>query len=95
MNQNKLEKDLKITSTVSPMIVVVGLATAAGAGYLLWANRLKIQRFFKEQDLEKTVAQVTDFVAEGASKMNGILHHEVRPLTGTTNSTMDKLQAAK
>jgi hypothetical protein len=94
MNQKKIEKDIEVTAAVSPVVVAASLAAFAGIGYLLWINRSKIQNFFKNQDLGATLGHVGEMVSEGASKVSGLIHQDVKPLTNSFGSSMDKAQHA-
>jgi hypothetical protein len=93
-NQKKIEKDLVVAAEVSPIVIAAGVAAVAGAGYLLWINRARIQKFFKSQDLGATFGHVGELVSEGASKVSGLLHHEVKPLTTDLHASVNKAQSA-
>jgi hypothetical protein len=94
MNQKKIENKLETAAEISPIVIVAGVAALAGAGYLLWMNREKIQNFFKNNDLSGTFNHLGEIVSEGASKVSGMLNHDVKPLTSNLNSSMDKAQHA-
>jgi hypothetical protein len=95
MNQKKIEKDVVETAAIaSPIVIAASVAAFAGAGYLLWVNRARIQKFFKNQDLGATFGHMGELVSEGASKVSGLLHNDVKPLTNSIGSSMDKVQHA-
>jgi hypothetical protein len=52
----------------------------AGAGYLLWTNRFRIQRFLEAQGIETPWmnGNVGEAIASGASKVGGAIQHEVK-----------------
>jgi hypothetical protein len=99
MNQKKIENNLETAAVISPFVIAAGAAAVAGAGYVLWRNRAKIQKFVQDQDLGETFDHVSDIVSDGASKVTGFLNHEVKPMTNAVRPAMDKVvdkvQAAK
>jgi hypothetical protein len=94
MEQKKVEATLKTAAEISPIVIAAGVAAVAGVGYFLWTKRSKIQKFLKEQNLGETFDHVTDLVSEGASKMNGLLKHEVKPMTNSIHSGLEKVAQA-
>jgi hypothetical protein len=69
-----------VEKTGSLFMTVGRLSILAGAGYLLWTNRFKIQRFLEEQGIETPwlTGNVGEAVASGAAKVGGAIQHEVK-----------------
>jgi hypothetical protein len=75
---NNITKPVEKSGSV--LMAVGKLSILAGAGYLLWTNRFKIQRFLEEQGIDTPwmTGNVGEAVASGAAKIGGAIQHEVK-----------------
>ena len=59
----------------------------AGAGYLLWTNRFRIQKFLEAQGIETPWmnGNIGEAISSGAAKVGGAIEHGVKSF-GQPNS---------
>src|ERR1700734_3950009 len=78
---NNITKPVEKSGSV--LMTVGKLGILAGAGYLLWTNRFKIQRFLEEQGIDTPwmTGNVGEAVASGAAKVGGAIEHGVKSFT--------------